>query len=24
VKNIKKWLTEQIPNFEENYSNFIK
>jgi len=24
VKNIKKWLTEQIPDFEENYSNFIK
>ena len=24
VKNIKKWLTEQIPNFEESYSNFIK
>ncbi|MGE5842759.1 MAG: RNA polymerase sigma factor RpoD/SigA [Deltaproteobacteria bacterium] len=24
VKNIKKWLTEEIPNFEENYSNFIK
>ncbi len=24
IKNIKKWLTEQIPNFEENYSNFIK
>jgi len=24
VKNIKKWLTEQIPNFEENFSNFIK
>ena len=24
IKNIKKWLTEEIPNFEENYSNFIK
>jgi RNA polymerase sigma-32 factor len=24
VKNIKKWLTEQIPNFEETYSDFIK
>ncbi len=24
VKNIKKWLTDEIPNFEENYSNFIK
>jgi RNA polymerase sigma-32 factor len=24
VKNIKKWLTEQIPNFEENYSNYVK
>ena len=24
VKNIKKWLTEEIPNFEENFSNFIK
>ncbi|MFH0844040.1 MAG: RNA polymerase factor sigma-32 [Pseudomonadota bacterium] len=24
IKNIKKWLTEEIPNFEEHYSNFIK
>lgn len=24
VKSIKKYLTEEIPNFEENYSNFIK
>ena len=24
IKNIKKWLTEEIPNFEENFSNFIK
>ncbi len=24
VKNIKKWLTDEIPNFEENYSNFLK
>jgi RNA polymerase sigma-32 factor len=24
VKNIKKWLEEEIPNFEENYSNFLK
>jgi RNA polymerase sigma-32 factor len=24
VKNIRRWLTEQIPNFEETYSNFIK
>jgi len=24
VKNIKKWLTDEIPNFEENYSNFMK
>jgi RNA polymerase sigma-32 factor len=24
VKNIKKFLTEEIPNFEENFSNFIK
>mgnify|MGYP000111883843 CR=1 FL=1 len=24
VKNIKKWLTAEIPNFEETYSNFIK
>ena len=24
VKNIKKWLTDEIPNFEENFSNFIK
>jgi RNA polymerase sigma-32 factor len=24
VKNIKKYLTEEIPNFEENFSNFIK
>jgi RNA polymerase sigma-32 factor len=24
VKNIKKWLTEQIPDFEETYSDFIK
>ncbi|MBW1765942.1 MAG: RNA polymerase factor sigma-32 [Deltaproteobacteria bacterium] len=23
TKNIKKWLTEEIPNFEENFSNFI-
>ena len=23
IKNIKKWLTEEIPNFEENFSNFI-
>lgn len=22
IKNIKKWLMEEIPNFEENYSNF--
>ncbi|MFC1824945.1 RNA polymerase sigma factor RpoD/SigA [Thermodesulfobacteriota bacterium] len=24
IKNIKKWLEEEIPDFEENYSNFIK
>ena len=24
IKNIKKWLTEEIPNFEENFSNFVK
>jgi RNA polymerase sigma-32 factor len=24
IKNIKKWLTEEIPNFEEDFSNFIK
>jgi len=24
IKNIRKWLTEEIPNFEENFSNFIK
>ncbi len=24
IKNIKKWLTEEIPNFEENFSNFLK
>jgi len=24
VKNIKKYLTEEIPNFEENFSNFVK
>jgi len=24
IKNIKKWLIEEIPNFEENFSNFIK
>ena len=24
VKNIKKWLIEEIPNFEEDFSNFIK
>ena len=24
IKNIKKWLMEEIPEFEENYSNFIK
>jgi RNA polymerase sigma-32 factor len=24
IKNIKKWLIAEIPNFEENYSNFIK
>ena len=23
IKNIKKWLEEEIPDFEENYSNFI-
>ena len=24
IKNIKKWLIEEIPNFEENFSNFTK
>jgi RNA polymerase sigma-32 factor len=24
IKNIKKWLTEEIPNFEENFSTFIR
>jgi RNA polymerase sigma-32 factor len=24
TKNIRKWLKEQIPNFEEEYSDFIK
>jgi RNA polymerase sigma-32 factor len=24
IKNIRKWLIEEIPNFEENFSNFIK
>jgi RNA polymerase sigma-32 factor len=24
IKNIKKWLTEEIPNFEENFTSFIK
>jgi len=24
IKNIKKWLTEEIPDFEENFSTFIK
>lgn len=24
IRNIKKWLKEQIPNFEENFGNFIK
>ena len=24
VKNIKKWLMDEIPNFEENFSNFLK
>ena len=24
VKNIKKWLVDEIPDFEENFSNFIK
>jgi RNA polymerase sigma-32 factor len=24
IKNIKKWLTEEIPNFEENFSSLIK
>ncbi|MFH1351933.1 MAG: RNA polymerase factor sigma-32 [Pseudomonadota bacterium] len=24
IKNIKKWLTEEIPDFEEHYSSFIK
>ena len=24
IKNIKKWLEEEIPDFEENYSNFRK
>jgi RNA polymerase sigma-32 factor len=24
VNNIKKFLTQEIPNFEENFSNFIK
>jgi RNA polymerase sigma-32 factor len=24
IKNIKKWLKEEIPNFEENFANFIK
>jgi RNA polymerase sigma-32 factor len=24
IKNIKKWLIEEIPNFEEEFSNFIK
>ena len=24
IKNIRKWLTEEIPNFEENFSNFVR
>ena len=24
IKNIKKWLLEEIPHFEENFSNFIQ
>jgi RNA polymerase sigma-32 factor len=24
IRNIKKWLKEEIPNFEENFANFIK
>jgi RNA polymerase sigma-32 factor len=24
IKNIKRWLTEEIPNFEENFASFIK
>jgi RNA polymerase sigma-32 factor len=24
IKNIKKWLTEEIPNFQENFASFIK
>jgi RNA polymerase sigma-32 factor len=24
IKNIKKWLVEEIPNFEENFINFLK
>lgn len=24
IRNIKKWLTEEIPNFEEDFANFIK
>ena len=24
IKNIKKWLTEEIPNFEEDFANFIR
>ena len=24
IKNVKKWLIEEIPNFEEDFSNFIK
>ncbi|MDY7038072.1 MAG: sigma factor-like helix-turn-helix DNA-binding protein [Thermodesulfobacteriota bacterium] len=24
IKNIKKWLIEEIPDFEEHYSNFLK
>ena len=24
IKNIKKWLREEIPNFEEEYSDFLK
>jgi len=24
IRNIKKWLTEEIPNFEEEYSDFLK
>ena len=23
IKNIKKWLIEEIPDFEENFSNFM-